>query len=285
MTKIFICYRRDDAKYQADRLHKALKKYVGDPDADIFIDIDHIPLGVDFVDFLDKKVSECGALIAVIGPNWLEARDPITGNRRLDDPNDSVRIEIASALKRDIPVIPFLLDGTQMPKSSDLPEDIASLARRHGIHVQFLSFEADVERMARVLRIGEQPTSPSVSETSSRPAKKIDEAVDPNMMSATSGAFPLLMAVLKGQANVVATLLAAGADPNKTHPATGGFPLLMAAENGHADIVEALLAAGADPNRVDPTGHFPLLVAVQNGHDAVVRRLLEAGGDISMMPD
>ena len=122
MAKIFISYRREDAQHQADRLHAVIAPHVEDAARDIFIDIDNIPLGVNFAAHLDEKVSQCEVLLALIGPGWLEARDN-AGNRRLDDPEDFVRIEIASALKRGIPVVPVLLDGAPVPRAQDLPEE------------------------------------------------------------------------------------------------------------------------------------------------------------------
>lgn len=152
MAKIFISYRREDSRYQASRLHTALKPHVADAQADIFIDIDNIPFGVDFEAYLDGKVAECEVLLAVISSGWLDARSD-DGRRRLDNPNDFVRIEIASALKRGIPVVPVLLDGAPIPNAADLPQDLQPLSRRNGLTVSFMSFEADVERLVRGLPI------------------------------------------------------------------------------------------------------------------------------------
>ncbi len=151
MAKFFISYRRQDAQYQADKLHAALSAYVADPREDVFIDVDNIPFGRDFVAHLDSKVSDCEVLLAVIGPHWLNLRDPATGQRLLDQPADFVRIEIESALKRDIPVVPILLDGVSVPRASDLPESLQPLVRRNGIPVQRLTFEADVARLMQGL--------------------------------------------------------------------------------------------------------------------------------------
>lgn len=153
MAKIFISYRREDSEYQTDRLHAELSKYVEFPERDIFIDVDNIPLGVDFVDYLDRKVSECETLVAVIGKQWLEATDPRTGQRRLDDPNDFVRIEIATALKRGIPVVPLLLDGTDIPGADRLPEDLQALARKNGTRIDRRSFGGDVRALIEGLPI------------------------------------------------------------------------------------------------------------------------------------
>ena len=85
----------------------------------ILIDYD-VPIGVDFVEHIDREVQKAGVLFAVIGPRWLGAW--------LDDSNDFVRIEIASALRRTIPVVPILVDGAQMPRADQLPDEIKPLA-------------------------------------------------------------------------------------------------------------------------------------------------------------
>ena len=114
------------------------------------MDVDDIPAGVDFVKFLENEVQSCDVLIALIGRQWLNVKDE-HGNRRLNNPNDSVRIEIATALGRDIRVIPVLLGGTKMPQISDLPEDLQSLTRRNGLPVYHHSFHADTDRLIKNL--------------------------------------------------------------------------------------------------------------------------------------
>ncbi|HEV7691100.1 MAG TPA: TIR domain-containing protein [Hyphomonadaceae bacterium] len=162
MTKIFISYRREDSQYQADRLHAALKPHVADP-RDIFIDVDNIPVGVDFVDHLATQVAKCDVLLALIGPGWLSARDPKTGERRLDSADDFVRIEIATALKRGIRVAPVLFDGTPVPAAADLPEDLKLLSRRNGIEIRRASFNADADRMIRGLELAPRGNSPAAT--------------------------------------------------------------------------------------------------------------------------
>ena len=135
MAKIFISYRREDSQYPADMLFKALQPHVDDPDADIFIDVDSIPLGENFVKYLDQKVGECEILLALIGRGWLKSRNDM-GELRLDNPEDFVRVEIASALKRGIPVVPILLDGAPIPLAADLPDDLKELAMRNGEEIR-----------------------------------------------------------------------------------------------------------------------------------------------------
>jgi hypothetical protein len=89
-------------------------------------------------------------LLAIIGPNWVDAREE--GNRRLESEHDFVRIEIAAALKRNIPVIPILLESTHVPKAERLPDDIKDLARRNGLDVHHASFHNDMDKLVRALR-------------------------------------------------------------------------------------------------------------------------------------
>lgn len=154
MPKIFISYRREDSQWPVDRIHAALKPRVADPKADIFVDVDNIPVGVDFAAHLDAKVAQCDVLLAVIGKEWLDIRNPRTGERRLDDPKDFVRIEIASALKRGIPVAPVLLDDARLPEPADLPEDLRPLVGRQGVEISRMTFDADVERLINGLGLG-----------------------------------------------------------------------------------------------------------------------------------
>jgi formylglycine-generating enzyme required for sulfatase activity len=160
MPKIFISYRREDSKHVAGRLHEALKRHVRDPRRDIFIDIDNIPVGVDFIQHLDSKVAECDVLFALIGSGWLKSGEGMFGGRRLDDSKDVVRIEIAAALKRGIPVAPVLVDGAPMPKENELPDDLKPLVRRQGVHLRHETFAADAERMIRGLGLKELGRKP-----------------------------------------------------------------------------------------------------------------------------
>jgi formylglycine-generating enzyme required for sulfatase activity len=142
--QIFISYRRDDSSAWAGRLYDGLSRHF--VSNQIFMDVDAIEPGVDFVEAIEKSVGSCEALIAVIGKRWLISSDE-EGGRRLDNPEDSVRIEIVTALKRGIRVIPVLVDGASMPRSRDLPDDLQSLARRNALEVSHNRFRADLERL------------------------------------------------------------------------------------------------------------------------------------------
>ncbi|MCI4644402.1 MAG: OmpA family protein [Hyphomonadaceae bacterium] len=173
MAKLFISYRRSDTQYQADRLHTAIRPHVEDPARNIFIDIDNVPLGVNFATYVDEKVSQCEVLLALIGPDWLEARAE-DGKRRLDDPEDFVRIEIASALKRGIPVVPVLFDDAPVPRPEQLPEDLKELSLRNGVQIRRATFEEDVVRLVTGLKFVEpKPPPPSNGIASSETSNKI----------------------------------------------------------------------------------------------------------------
>jgi uncharacterized membrane protein YhaH (DUF805 family) len=147
--RIFINYRRGDSQGAAGRLYDHLLQHF--ERAELFMDVDAIEPGVDFVKSLDEHVSNCSAFIAVIGPGWAAAREP-DGTRRLDNPNDFVRVELESALKRDIRVIPVLVDGASMPRASDLPDALQPLLRRNAVEFAHHRFAADCDDLARNIK-------------------------------------------------------------------------------------------------------------------------------------
>src|SRR5262245_29103605 len=130
--KIFINYRRDDSPGTAGRLHDRLAQTFGPEN--LFMDVDHVPGGVDFGEHLHSQVATCEVFLAVIGPNWLNAKDD-DGRRRLDNPDDFVTIEIAAALARNIRVIPVLIDGARIPKADELPPSLKLFVRRNAVEV------------------------------------------------------------------------------------------------------------------------------------------------------
>ncbi len=148
--QIFISYRRDDAAYVTGHINDRLRREFGDES--IFTDVDRIALGVDFRVTLDQMVSKCQILLAVIGEDWLTVENQ-EGELRLQDPADFVRIEIESALQRDIPVIPLLVARTQMPSKEDLPDSLQDLAFRNGTQIRpEPDFHTDIERLINSLK-------------------------------------------------------------------------------------------------------------------------------------
>jgi hypothetical protein len=148
MARIFINYRRDDTQGVAGRLfdHLALKY----SRQELFMDVDAMKPGLDFAKQLDTQVSQCHVLLAIIGPHWLDAHDQ-SGKRRLDNEKDSVRVELASALKREIAVIPVLVEGTPMPSEDSLSDDLKPLARRHALELRHTRFSADADAIVHAL--------------------------------------------------------------------------------------------------------------------------------------
>jgi formylglycine-generating enzyme required for sulfatase activity len=147
VNAIFISYRRDDSKWVSGLIHERLAAHFGS-DA-IFTDIDSIPLGVNFKKYIDEQVGKCDIFLAVIGEKWLSVTDD-DGRPRLKQPGDFVRLEIESALKREIPVIPLLVDNIAMPPANQLPKSLRELALRNGTPIRSKpAFDADVGRLIR----------------------------------------------------------------------------------------------------------------------------------------
>lgn len=141
---VFICYRRSDSADVTGRIDDRLVQRFGRER--VYKDVDAVPLGIDFRQRLAELVGRCDALIAVIGPQWLSATDE--HGRRLDNPRDDVRVELAAALERDIPVVPVLVGGAMMPPEATLPAEISALACRNGIPVRpDPDFHKDLDRL------------------------------------------------------------------------------------------------------------------------------------------
>ena len=148
MSKIFINYRRDDSAAYAGRLYDRLASHFGRDH--IFMDIDQIEPGEEFVEVIHEKLKAVQVAVVLIGKHWLEIADA-TGQRRLDHPDDWVRLEIATLLERKIRVIPVLVGGAAVPKSPQLPECLAPLARRNAYEISDNRFHADVDKLIQVL--------------------------------------------------------------------------------------------------------------------------------------
>src|SRR5687767_11777987 len=127
MANIFMSYRREDTAPYAGRLYDRLAAQFGKDQ--IFIDVDRIQPGDDFVEIITRTIAAARVLLVVIGRQWASVSDH-TGARRLDDPDDFVRLEILAALARDLRVIPVLVGGATMPRPEDLPEPLQPVARR-----------------------------------------------------------------------------------------------------------------------------------------------------------
>jgi formylglycine-generating enzyme required for sulfatase activity len=146
--KIFISHRRGDDQALAGRLYDHLTDAFGREL--LLVDVDSIAPGLDFVRELEEQVAQSDVVLAVIGKGWLEARDAI--GRRLDNPEDLVRIEIATALRQDKRVIPVLVGEARMPRADELPEAIRPLARRNAARLTNERFRADAQPLITALQ-------------------------------------------------------------------------------------------------------------------------------------
>ena len=148
MAAIFISYRRADSDAHAGRLSEGLKKKFGKKR--VFIDVDGITPGENFRKVIEDRVGACDVLLALIGKNWVSATNE-QGQRRLDDPNDFVRLEVAEALKRSVPVIPVLVQGATRPAVEQLPAELKALAGQHDLELRHTSWDADFAVLVRAL--------------------------------------------------------------------------------------------------------------------------------------
>ena len=153
-SSIILSYRRDDSAGVTGRIFDRLAQEFG---ADrVFMDIDSMPAGVDFHDHLQAILANCGALLVVIGKSWRAQRKGQPS--RIMDPDDWVRIEVETALQREIPVIPLLIDGAVMPNRDQLPESLWPLLRRNALPIDSgRDFHAQLSRLTRDLRLQLDP--------------------------------------------------------------------------------------------------------------------------------
>jgi TIR domain/WD domain, G-beta repeat len=172
--RVFISYRRQDASHLAGRLYDRLVARFGSDQ--VFMDVDNLPPGADFNKVITETVSQCSVLLAVIGPHWLDAREG--RQRRLDDPGDLVRMEIAAALERDTLVIPILVEEAAMPSRHELPENLAELAGRNARRVRHESFRSDADRLLAAIEPILRPPAASTS-VAPDPPQVVREAVLP----------------------------------------------------------------------------------------------------------
>jgi hypothetical protein len=146
--RIFISYRRDDSRGYAGRLQGDLSRRYSDEH--VFRDVE-IPPGADFGEYITGLVNKCNVVLAIIGPGWLDARDR-EGERRIDKPDDWVRLEIEQALARDgVEVIPVLVDGARLPPREELPPSMLALRRRNAFELSDSRWDYDVEQLGKRL--------------------------------------------------------------------------------------------------------------------------------------
>ncbi len=145
---IFVSYRRSDTEGQSGRLFKDLCDHFGRER--VLIDVVGMDKGRDFRRTIERRLDHSSVLLAVIGKTWLTVQDG-DGRRRLDDPLDLVRLETATALGKDIAVVPVLVSGASMPREPELPDALKNLAFRDGVELTHARWDADVRHLIEAL--------------------------------------------------------------------------------------------------------------------------------------
>jgi len=170
---IAISYRREDSTPVAGRLHDRLRAEFGKEN--VFMDFDSIPYGVDFREHIHSTLQRADIVVAVVGPGWLGVQKEMS--RRIDDPSDFVRLEIAGALQRGIPVIPVLVDDTPMPKPDMLPPDMQTFAFRNALILDTgIDFHHHADRLVAGIRQLLERVAPKPTTTPEEPSRT--DAVD-----------------------------------------------------------------------------------------------------------
>lgn len=192
--RIFVSYRRGDSAAYAGRLYDALGSRFGEEN--VFMDVDAIELGSDFHEAIEAAISACDVAIALIGRNWLSIADE-EGRRRLDDPEDVLRLELESALARDLVVIPACVQGAALPAPGELPPPLAPLARRQAAELRDTSWGVDVARLfARLEELAAERSRPPEPDVARRRGRR-PRAFVPALVAA-------VVAIAAGSAMVLA---------------------------------------------------------------------------------
>lgn len=184
---IFISYRREDSAGHAGRLFDRLAAHFGR--GSVFMDVEGIEAGVDFVETIERAVGGCAVLLAVIGRGWLDSKDS-QGRRRLDDPQDFIRLETSSALARKVRVIPVLVEGARIPRAEELPEDLRTITRRQALELRDSRWEDDIQALIGVL---ERVLASSDTPEAGRPGASQDDRRDVPAWAWKAGAAALLL--------------------------------------------------------------------------------------------
>jgi TIR domain len=228
--RIFLNYRRTDTEDAAGRLFDALCSHFGEHH--VFMDIDDIEPGVDFDAVVHEAVGQCDVLLAVIGPSWLTVVDG-QGRRRLDNPDDYVRIELQVALERNIRLVPVLIHDVAMPLEEELPEGLQRLAHKQAVGLSTTRWKYDLGKLIEALESvhRERPYSSDVLQ-----AVQPGQAVEP----ATTAAEPTT-----AQAAEPTTAPTHAAPPPAHKPVRRGRRRLLWGAGGIVAIVVILVIIGA----------------------------------------
>jgi TIR domain len=183
--QVFISYRRQETAGHAGRLYDAMSARFGEPH--VFVDVDLAP-GIDFVERITEAVAACQVLIVVMGPTWATVKDE-QGTARIADPEDFVRLEVETALRRpDVTPIPVLVSGARMPSREVLPPEVQPITRRNALELSDQRWRYDVGRLINTLDqlLAEMPVGGS--ESSPERSVATEKAAPPSMGAPTTSA-------------------------------------------------------------------------------------------------
>ncbi len=202
--RVFICYRRGETAAHAGRLYDAMVARLGE--RNVFMDVDMEP-GVDFVERINQVVSACQVLIVVMGPSWATVKDE-TGEARIADPNDFVRLEVETALRRpEVTPIPVLVSGARMPRPEALPPEVQAITRRNALELSEARWHYDVERLNS--RLDELLTDVTRTPKAVEPSPTPAPVPPPAPVQPTAPILPGARLVLEGMLVAGATALVA----------------------------------------------------------------------------
>ena len=179
--RIFISYRRQETAWPAGRLYDVLVEHF--PAEAVFKDVDNIDPGDEFVERITAAVASCDVLLALIGPQWLTITNK-KGQRRLDNPEDYVRLEIETALTRKIRVIPILVDDARMPGEDELPPTVAPLVYRNAVEINPVTFDTKrlisaVQKTLEALKVSDTATGSAAPTSIARPDRSNQQVAGP----------------------------------------------------------------------------------------------------------
>jgi TIR domain len=239
--RVFINYRRDDSRADAGRIYDRLRvRYPGR----VFRDVGSLEPGVEWREAIEKVLSASDACVVVIGRNWLTMTDA-SGRRRLEDPRDTVRMEVLAALQNKMRVIPVLVGGAAMPAEEDLPEELQALCRRNALQISEQDWDEDMAKLARAL-------DQALGLTSQTPESSHPRAEVHAKVSFFHGRFAFAFTGILGMCLLAAVVVSY----NRTHDASPGP--LTASNSGPSP------AATATPSGPDSGGSGPPPAAAES---------------------